>query len=116
MSYEPTNWKSGDVVTSAKLNKLEQGVASSGGVLVVHTDENGVLDKTWQEIGAAASLGVVVLPAFGQIMYLSKVVHNPPIGSTPEKWRIIFASMVDSINNFLFDAESADSYPSYVGE
>ena len=34
MSYEPTNWKSGDVVTSAKLNKLEQGV-SGGGVLKV---------------------------------------------------------------------------------
>lgn len=33
MSYEPTNWKTGDVVTSQKLNKLEQGVAgaNSGG-------------------------------------------------------------------------------------
>lgn len=33
MSYEPTNWKTGDVVTSEKLNKLEEGVAeaSSGG-------------------------------------------------------------------------------------
>ena len=33
MAYEPTNWKSGDVVTSAKLNKLENGVAdaSEGG-------------------------------------------------------------------------------------
>lgn len=35
MSYEPTNWKSGDVVTSAKLNKLEQGVADAGGVMLV---------------------------------------------------------------------------------
>lgn len=26
MSYEPTNWKTGDVVTSAKLNKIEGGV------------------------------------------------------------------------------------------
>ena len=85
-------------------------------MLVVHADENGVLDKTWQEIGAAASLGVVVLPAFGQILYLGKVVHNPPIGSAREKWRIIFVGIVDSIYNFLFDAESADSYPSYAGE
>lgn len=30
MSYSPTTWKSGDVVTSAKLNKLEQGVAEAG--------------------------------------------------------------------------------------
>lgn len=28
MSYEPTVWKDGDLVTSAKLNKLEQGVAN----------------------------------------------------------------------------------------
>lgn len=27
MSYEPTNWKTGDVVTSAKLNKIEGGVS-----------------------------------------------------------------------------------------
>ena len=50
MSYEPTVWKDGDLVTSAKLNKLEQGVANGGGVLVVHADDNGKLDRTWQEI------------------------------------------------------------------
>jgi hypothetical protein len=27
MSYDPTNWKTGDVVTSAKLNKIEGGVS-----------------------------------------------------------------------------------------
>ena len=66
MSYEPTVWKSGDIVTSAKLNKLEQGVAAggSGGVLVVHAaqDDSGqyVLDKTWNEIrNAFISNGVV---------------------------------------------------------
>lgn len=48
MPYEPTNWKSGDVVTSAKLNKIEAGIAS-GGVFVV-TDTAGTLDKTWKEI------------------------------------------------------------------
>lgn len=31
MSYTPTNWKTGDVVTSSKLNKLENGVADAGG-------------------------------------------------------------------------------------
>ena len=29
MSYTPTEWKSGDVVTSAKLNKLENAMAAS---------------------------------------------------------------------------------------
>ena len=31
MSYDPTVWKSGDTITSAKLNKLEQGVADAQG-------------------------------------------------------------------------------------
>lgn len=31
MSYEPTVWKTGDIVSSEKLNKLENGVANSGG-------------------------------------------------------------------------------------
>lgn len=48
MSYEPTNWKTGDVVTSAKLNKLENAVAG-GKMLVVHSVDN-TLDKTWQEV------------------------------------------------------------------
>lgn len=52
MSYTPTTWAAGDTVTAAKLNKLEQGVASGGGVLMVH-DVNGTLDKTWQEIADA---------------------------------------------------------------
>ena len=62
MAYEPTNWKSGDVVTSAKLNKMEQGIANAGGggVLVV-TNTDGTLDKTWQEIhDAMLSVGAVV--------------------------------------------------------
>lgn len=36
MSYTPTNWKAGDIVTSAKLNKIEQGIAASGGIRIVH--------------------------------------------------------------------------------
>lgn len=60
MSYEPTVWKDGDLVTSAKLNKLEQGVANCGGILIVHADENGRLDKTWQEI-YDADLAVISL-------------------------------------------------------
>ena len=38
MSYTPTNWKAGDTVTSAKLNKMEQGIANAEGanILVAH--------------------------------------------------------------------------------
>ena len=55
MSYTPTTWAAGDTVTAAKLNKLEQGVASGGGVLVVNMVNlnTGELDKTWKEISDA---------------------------------------------------------------
>ena len=60
--YEPTNWKTGDVVTSAKLNKLEKGVEDSG--LAVHltiTQEGGTmtvtLDKTYRQIVTAIENG-----------------------------------------------------------
>lgn len=38
MSYNPTNWQAGDTVTSAKLNKIEQGIAN-GGIRIVHMIE-----------------------------------------------------------------------------
>ena len=54
MSYEPTTWKAGDTVTSAKLNKIEQGIMNNGGTLIVRTtyDEDTQVetcDHTWQE-------------------------------------------------------------------
>ena len=60
MSYTPTNWSKGDVVTSAKLNKLEQGVADAGDIFVVtfNTDNtNWTADKTCAETKAAIESG-----------------------------------------------------------
>ena len=64
MSYMPTEWKSGDTVTSAKLNKIEQGIAAGSGILIAHAIiENGgnppALDKTWQEIHDADACYIV---------------------------------------------------------
>ena len=28
MAYEPTQWRSGDTITSERLNKMEQGIAN----------------------------------------------------------------------------------------
>ena len=66
MSYTPTEWKSGDVVTSQKLNKMEAGIAAAGGggVLVVHAywdagETGATLDKTYAEIHTAIQNGPV---------------------------------------------------------
>ena len=64
MSYTPTNWSSGDIVTAEKLNKIEQGIAealsseasdipeqtSSGQTLLVVHINNHTMDKTFGEI------------------------------------------------------------------
>lgn len=44
MSYEPTNWKTGDVITAEKMNKLESGVANINGIFPLDIQEiNGNL-------------------------------------------------------------------------
>lgn len=69
MSYTPTEWKTGDVITAEKLNKAEQGIknahdaadTSSGGgsnifyIYALGDDDEGMtgLSKTYQEIAEA---------------------------------------------------------------
>ena len=71
MSYTPTVWKRGDIVSSEKLNKLEQGVAdaTSETIIVEETDawleenisqETGyVLDRSLESSEAAAPADLV---------------------------------------------------------
>lgn len=69
MSYEPTNWKTGDVVTSTKLNKLEEGVANAGMVVPVFTideQQNITCNMTFAEISEAIASGRV---AYAQFKY-----------------------------------------------
>ena len=47
MSYEPTNWKTGDIITAEKLNKIETELASK---FLIVIEEDGHLSRTWQEI------------------------------------------------------------------
>lgn len=64
MAYEPTVWAAGDVVTSAKLNKIETGIANAGSIFVLHetTEENVyTLDRTWQEIHDAMENDAMVV-------------------------------------------------------
>lgn len=120
MSYDPTNWKTGDVVTSAKLNKLEQGVAAGSGVLVVHSnyDETSgteVLDKTAFEIFSASSDGKVVISAFnsgGQMIvtsFLSYVSANPVTGWAAFKF--IDIAPDGQIEVTTYTAGTQDDYP-----
>lgn len=67
MSYTPTVWKSGDVVTSTKLNKIEQGIANAGGgggaffVPITYQSGATTAGKTAGEIVTAIANGSNIL-------------------------------------------------------
>ena len=75
MSYVPTNWKSGDVITAAKLNNLEGGVADavSGSLPGVSNDDNGktlsVVDGAWAVVDSGAVTPTGTIDVFGNGTY-----------------------------------------------
>lgn len=116
MSYEPTNWKAGDTVTSAKLNKLEQGVASAGGgVLLVTASWNEQqlfqLDKTWQEIHDSPI--TFIRMDYGGDDTCTAIVTET-YASTFEVSAL--QSSDGELDTILFAASNADGYPAYESE
>ena len=119
MSYEPTNWKTGDVVTSAKLNKLENAVAN--GYLVVHktsteTDEGVTLtlDRTFKDIYDTLEDGRIAV-----------IMSTEELGDT-SYLNVNFISRVEIsaeqaiYNVYVFDSDAVfgcstiDGFPSYT--
>ena len=91
MSYTPTEWKSGDVITSEKLNNLEQGVADASGgggaalvnVGVTYSDEQYTLQKTLQEL----------LDYFdaGKLPY---IIYDPSVGEMPNAFILCVITII----------------------
>ena len=60
MSYTPTSWSTGDTITAAAMNKIENGIANAGGgVSGLCTDTDGTLNKTYNEIVAMITAGTL---------------------------------------------------------
>ena len=101
MAYDPTVWKSGDTITSAKLNKLENGLAEAsgggtgGGVLVCTLPNQGsALDKTWKEIHDAFPSSVVVLISNGEGQ--SQMLLATSVGFGDELYYVSFVVFNDN--------------------
>ena len=63
MAYTPTTWKSGDIVTSAKLNKLETAAAPYVVTFTLDYEDDppsATADKTLAEIETAWNAGMVI--------------------------------------------------------
>lgn len=84
MSYNKYTWKSGDVISSARLNNIEDGIeeamSSGGGVMIVNVtkgNETYTADKTYEEIEAAIDGGQTVI-----VKYQLEHIGTTPITTT----------------------------------
>lgn len=107
-NYVPTEWQTGDIVTSEKLNKIEQGVARAG-VLVcnmVVDEDNGAyrLDHTWQEIADAGFAVAIVSNNAGQFQAY-------PLWEYGESEGTKYCVFGDFANAPTFSCENASDYP-----
>lgn len=64
MAYTPTEWKTGDIVTAEKLNKLENGVSNGGDIELVtatNVDDVLTLNVSWNDVYNAITSGKIVV-------------------------------------------------------
>lgn len=72
MSYTPTEWKTGDVITADKLNNMENGILNAPGVavfefeVITDNDNQVVTDVTYQDVLDAYSAGKLCVANFVQ--------------------------------------------------
>lgn len=126
MSYEPTEWKSGDVITSAKLNKMEQGIAAGGtgggGVGTVHISPNEqdtayVMDKTFEEIYSMLDSGLLVQIRNEEYKALFGFVSRAEAAPFSQKFNVGTLLFGDgAVNCAVFSATSSSGYPEYLFE
>ena len=87
MSYEPTTWKAGDTVTSAKLNKMEQGIVSNSNEPLIVTmqinDEIHTFNKTWKEVNDAFMAGRPVIVNV-EDDYYGRISHGYVVSTSSE--------------------------------
>lgn len=117
MNYQPTNWRTGDVITQEKLNKLEHRV------FVVECDANGVLNKTWQEIYNARNAGNLCIIqkeyTYGDFMQcLTGIICSIQIvGPNPNFFEVFVIEIFDDeIRKKTYRANSSNEYPCLVSE
>lgn len=122
MSYEPTEWKSGDVITSTKLNKIENGIQAAasggGGALIVGDNVDGTgLNKTWKEINDALQ----TMPVYYVYSVEGTEISSCPVISTTQSdgsYVVYIAGYMISGNHITMDAwkletDSENGYPVY---
>lgn len=111
MSYTPSDWKTGDIITADKLNNMESGIVGSAKVFFVEVNqETGVVNKTWNEIKNALSDGMLCLTAnSNDEAAVISVISSAALGGAGYGIFINFADMTTT--DPIAIAETPDGYP-----
>ena len=109
MAYTKNTWETGDIVSSQKLNHMEDGIAGAYEVMVINESTDGIFDKTWQEIYDAM--------AQGKMCVVRVVGETTEEGITNNTVTSAFSSegkyMVVIGGSETYTASSATGYPEY---
>lgn len=108
MSYTPTTWAAGDTVTSAKLNKIEQGIvtANNSGAFVVEMS-NGTLNTKAGEIFQAFKDEKLVY-VHSSIEAQSEAYFQI-VSAIAETNQFVFVAVIEGLA--IFTASGEDDYP-----
>lgn len=106
MSYTPTEWKAGDIVTAEKLNKIEDGISKSLYCINGSYDSSSVvLDKTYAEVQQLITDGYMpyilftegsyVMPCFLTYYSNTEIQFSSVYFDNSNPYVVIFASNSD---------------------
>lgn len=116
MAYVKQNWETGELITSQKLNHMEDGIENAGGgALVINRidDEDNsqfVLDKTFEEIEDALMAGtpcIIVDDTYDTKYYtmVTSAVADPDINQ--------FSVLDGTEGRMSYLTHTENGYPSY---
>lgn len=106
MSYTKNTWETGDTITAAKLNHMEDGIDNAGTLFVTITqnaDDSYTADRTFTEI-KANYLNAPVIVKYDNgisVIFIRLEAWLPEIGNTKEGF--VFRQIDGSIFKILSD-------------
>ena len=119
MSYEPTVWAAGDVVTATKMNKIEQGISENSGGntgLVVNMEEEDgayILSERFSTIADCVESGGMVYVHGTKTIEESEIDFYTPVQTLldSESGIYMIEIYVYPSNNYNFVAATREDYP-----
>ena len=115
MSYTPTTWATGDVITAEKLNNMESGIENAGVMIATITEDSGsyTCDKTYEEIKEVIdNRGLVVV----KDSELSTYLPLSGIMMMPNGPMYIFKNSVCTFDTANRDKAIFDDHTCMIGE